>query len=150
MGGEYPVAATSAAERAEASSTLVNRRGETVVMVFSMQVQYIVLCVLLQAQLFCLMTRMSTKLQLMQVTYVHSTQPRKIRDGSIYVIVLIHEPKKQVAHIATCMLIIYLITSVAALLLKGLFATVSRHDDCVHPVVTDGLKQCQLHILCAT
>lgn len=38
VGGEYPVASTSAAERAESSSTLVNRRGETVIMVFSMQV----------------------------------------------------------------------------------------------------------------
>ena len=52
VGGEYPVASTSASERAEASSTLVHRRGETVVMVFSMQVQYVALCVLLRAQGF--------------------------------------------------------------------------------------------------
>lgn len=35
--GEYPVASTSANERAEATKELSNRRGETVVCVFSMQ-----------------------------------------------------------------------------------------------------------------
>ena len=37
VGGEYPVASTSANERAESTKTLNNRRGETVVLVFSMQ-----------------------------------------------------------------------------------------------------------------
>ncbi|KAG2425952.1 hypothetical protein HXX76_013325 [Chlamydomonas incerta] len=37
VGGEYPVASTSANERAESSSALSKRRGETVVLVFSMQ-----------------------------------------------------------------------------------------------------------------
>ncbi|GLI58503.1 hypothetical protein VaNZ11_000236 [Volvox africanus] len=37
VGGEYPVASTSANERAESSSKLQKRRGETVVLVFSMQ-----------------------------------------------------------------------------------------------------------------
>eukprot|EP00898_Chlorokybus_atmophyticus_P004917 jgi/Chlat1/5426/Chrsp35S05231 len=37
VGGEYPIASSSAAERAEADSRLVQRRGETVVCVFSMQ-----------------------------------------------------------------------------------------------------------------
>ena len=37
VGGEYPVASASANERAEATKTLANRRGETVVLVFSMQ-----------------------------------------------------------------------------------------------------------------
>jgi MFS family permease len=38
VGGEYPVASSSANERAEASALLSKRRGETVVLVFSMQV----------------------------------------------------------------------------------------------------------------
>jgi MFS family permease len=37
VGGEYPVASTSANERAENTKHLQNRRGETVVCVFSMQ-----------------------------------------------------------------------------------------------------------------
>ncbi|KAG2495268.1 hypothetical protein HYH03_006541 [Edaphochlamys debaryana] len=37
VGGEYPVASTSANERAESSAKLQKRRGETVVLVFSMQ-----------------------------------------------------------------------------------------------------------------
>ncbi|KAG2451250.1 hypothetical protein HYH02_003857 [Chlamydomonas schloesseri] len=37
VGGEYPVASTSANERAESSAALQKRRGETVVLVFSMQ-----------------------------------------------------------------------------------------------------------------
>ena len=37
VGGEYPVASASANERAESTKTLSNRRGETVVCVFSMQ-----------------------------------------------------------------------------------------------------------------
>ena len=37
VGGEYPVASTSANERAESSSRLQKRRGETVVLVLSMQ-----------------------------------------------------------------------------------------------------------------
>lgn len=37
VGGEYPVASTSANERAESSVKLQKRRGETVVLVFSMQ-----------------------------------------------------------------------------------------------------------------
>ncbi|EFJ43350.1 proton/phosphate symporter [Volvox carteri f. nagariensis] len=37
VGGEYPVASTSANERAESSTKLQKRRGETVVLVFSMQ-----------------------------------------------------------------------------------------------------------------
>jgi MFS family permease len=38
VGGEYPVASTSANERAESDPYLNNKRGETVVLVFSMQV----------------------------------------------------------------------------------------------------------------
>ena len=37
VGGEYPVASTSANERAESTKTLSKKRGETVVLVFSMQ-----------------------------------------------------------------------------------------------------------------
>lgn len=37
VGGEYPVASTSANERAESSRKLMKRRGETVILVFSMQ-----------------------------------------------------------------------------------------------------------------
>ncbi|KXZ53070.1 hypothetical protein GPECTOR_8g63 [Gonium pectorale] len=37
VGGEYPVASTSANERAESTAKLQKRRGETVVLVFSMQ-----------------------------------------------------------------------------------------------------------------
>lgn len=37
VGGEYPVASTSANERAEENAHLQNKRGETVVLVFSMQ-----------------------------------------------------------------------------------------------------------------
>jgi len=37
VGGEYPVASTSANERAESTRSLINKRGETVVLVFSMQ-----------------------------------------------------------------------------------------------------------------
>ena len=37
VGGEYAVASTSANERAESSAKLSKRRGETVVLVFSMQ-----------------------------------------------------------------------------------------------------------------
>ncbi len=37
VGGEYPVASASANERAESSAALSKRRGETVVLVFSMQ-----------------------------------------------------------------------------------------------------------------
>lgn len=40
VGGEFPVAASSAAERAEASEKLRTKRGQTVVLVFSMQVSW--------------------------------------------------------------------------------------------------------------
>jgi hypothetical protein len=39
VGGEYPLAASSAAERAEADAALVNKRGETIVLTFSLQVR---------------------------------------------------------------------------------------------------------------
>ena len=38
VGGEYPIASSSASERAEADSKLQSRRGETVILVFAMQV----------------------------------------------------------------------------------------------------------------
>ena len=38
VGGEFPVAASSASERAEGSTKLQKLRGQTVVLVFSMQV----------------------------------------------------------------------------------------------------------------
>ncbi len=37
VGGEYPIASTSASERAEADADLQHRRGETVMLTFSMQ-----------------------------------------------------------------------------------------------------------------
>lgn len=37
VGGEYPIASTSASERAEADQALHHRRGETVMLTFSMQ-----------------------------------------------------------------------------------------------------------------
>jgi len=37
VGGEYPIASTSASERAEADINLQHRRGETVMLTFSMQ-----------------------------------------------------------------------------------------------------------------
>ena len=37
VGGEYPIASTSASERAEADVDLQHRRGETVMLTFSMQ-----------------------------------------------------------------------------------------------------------------
>ena len=37
VGGEYPIASTSASERAEADVNLLHRRGETVMLTFSMQ-----------------------------------------------------------------------------------------------------------------
>jgi len=37
VGGEYPIASTSASERAEADVNLQHRRGETVMLTFSMQ-----------------------------------------------------------------------------------------------------------------
>ena len=37
VGGEYPIASTSASERAEADEALLHRRGETVMLTFSMQ-----------------------------------------------------------------------------------------------------------------
>ena len=37
VGGEYPIASTSASERAEADANLLHRRGETVMLTFSMQ-----------------------------------------------------------------------------------------------------------------
>ena len=37
VGGEYPIASTSASERAEADANLQHRRGETVMLTFSMQ-----------------------------------------------------------------------------------------------------------------
>ncbi len=40
VGGEYPLASSSAAERAEASKALRFRRGEMVVCTFSMQVRH--------------------------------------------------------------------------------------------------------------
>ncbi len=46
VGGESPVAATSASERAEATEDLHGRRGQTVVLVFSMQVGYLTLLLL--------------------------------------------------------------------------------------------------------
>ncbi|GAQ81563.1 phosphate transporter [Klebsormidium nitens] len=54
VGGEYPVASSSAAERAEADKALQDRRGETVVLTFSMQgvgnvANVIVLMILLAA-----------------------------------------------------------------------------------------------------
>ena len=41
VGGEYPIASASAAERAEAATELQFKRGETVLLVFAMQVSYI-------------------------------------------------------------------------------------------------------------
>jgi len=38
VGGEYPIASSSAAERAEADKQLQFKRGETVILVFAMQV----------------------------------------------------------------------------------------------------------------
>ena len=40
VGGEFPVAASSASERAEGSTKLQKLRGQTVVLVFSMQVSH--------------------------------------------------------------------------------------------------------------
>lgn len=37
VGGEYPIASTSASERAEADESLHSKRGETVMLTFSMQ-----------------------------------------------------------------------------------------------------------------
>lgn len=37
VGGEYPIASSSASERAEADAALQQRRGETVMLTFSMQ-----------------------------------------------------------------------------------------------------------------
>lgn len=37
VGGEYPIASTSASERAEADEALHAKRGETVMLTFSMQ-----------------------------------------------------------------------------------------------------------------
>lgn len=37
VGGEYPIASTSASERAEADESLHGKRGETVMLTFSMQ-----------------------------------------------------------------------------------------------------------------
>ena len=37
VGGEYPIASTSASERAEADESLHAKRGETVMLTFSMQ-----------------------------------------------------------------------------------------------------------------
>ena len=37
VGGEYPIASASASERAEADASLQQRRGETVMLTFSMQ-----------------------------------------------------------------------------------------------------------------
>lgn len=37
VGGEYPIASSSASERAEADAKLQHRRGETVMLTFSMQ-----------------------------------------------------------------------------------------------------------------
>lgn len=37
VGGEYPIASSSASERAEADASLQQRRGETVMLTFSMQ-----------------------------------------------------------------------------------------------------------------
>ena len=40
MGGEYPIASSSASERAEAEKKLQFKRGETVILVFAMQVRH--------------------------------------------------------------------------------------------------------------
>ena len=47
VGGEFPVAAASAAERAESDEQLRAKRGRTVVLVFSMQVRAGCLCLCL-------------------------------------------------------------------------------------------------------
>lgn len=39
VGGEYPIASSSASERAEADAQLQFKRGETVILVFAMQVR---------------------------------------------------------------------------------------------------------------
>ena len=44
VGGEYPIASTSASERAEADVNLQHRRGETVMLTFSMQGAVYVRC----------------------------------------------------------------------------------------------------------
>ncbi len=41
VGGEYPIASSSAAERAEADKQLQFKRGETVILVFAMQVAFL-------------------------------------------------------------------------------------------------------------
>ncbi len=45
-GGEFPVAAASASERAESTEDLYGKRGQTVVLVCSMQVGYLTLLLL--------------------------------------------------------------------------------------------------------
>lgn len=41
VGGEYPIASTSASERAEADEALHDKRGETVMLTFSMQGEFL-------------------------------------------------------------------------------------------------------------
>ena len=55
VGGEYPIASSSAAERAEADRQLQFKRGETVILVFAMQVSF--LCYA------CMMSGQSNQLQ---------------------------------------------------------------------------------------
>lgn len=55
VGGEYPIASSSAAERAEADKQLQFKRGETVILVFAMQVS--ILCYA------CMMSGQSNQLQ---------------------------------------------------------------------------------------
>ena len=53
VGGEYPIASSSAAERAEADKQLQFKRGETVILVFAMQVS------LISTPLLCTFTTIS-------------------------------------------------------------------------------------------
>lgn len=53
VGGEYPIASTSASERAEADESLHAKRGETVMLTFSMQGEHIIVLPLEQCQELC-------------------------------------------------------------------------------------------------
>lgn len=77
VGGEYPIASSSAAERAEADKQLQFKRGETVILVFAMQVSFFLIffcCACLQevSQTNCSLINVYNALNLSGICYARS------------------------------------------------------------------------------
>ena len=83
VGGEFPVAASSASERAESSEKLKALRGQTVVLVFSMQVEMSVSVCIIFLSLFSLVnvSSMSRALSVRLTNYPCNIHSKDIMKG---------------------------------------------------------------------